>query len=272
MLFHIFHIIDHICFRVIDADGNDFPVEFTIINHGKHTDRFHFVDTAHLSCGASNFDNVDWIIVSCHTVSIHFCVGDVWIFPCLWYQSIVPIDVVGIEPEVPFLDVLLYGCGRFIRGDFHFGRCFFRNLTDEIQGPILIIQGDVMPRRDVLSLFVLKEHAEAGAVGFPPFFRVVCCTQDAPFPVMERSHSVSMLPTLHHGTCRSTCLSVPGGSCSCQGPRGRVHGTHDGFRGHFEWMVRVDGAVNAHTHTHGCVFGWSRKDDEKNPIHSEWVC
>mmetsp|Transcript_5626 Transcript_5626/g.34905 ORF Transcript_5626/g.34905 Transcript_5626/m.34905 type:complete len:272 (-) Transcript_5626:157-972(-) len=167
MLFHIFHIIDHICFRVIDADGNDFPVEFTIINHGKHTDRFHFVDTAHLSCGASNFDNVDWIIVSCHTVSIHFCVGDVWIFPCLWYQSIVPIDVVGIEPEVPFLDVLLYGCGRFIRGDFHFGRCFFRNLTDEIQGPILIIQGDVMPRRDVLSLFVLKEHAEAGAVGFP---------------------------------------------------------------------------------------------------------
>lgn len=39
-----------------------------------------------------------------------------------------------------------------------------------------------------------------------PFFRAVCRTQHAPSSVVERSHCVSMLPTLHHGTCRSTCL------------------------------------------------------------------
>lgn len=49
-------------------------------------------------------------------------------------------------------------------------------------------------------------------------------------------------------------LSAPAGGCTCQGPRGRVHGTHDGFRGHVERKKRLDVATNAHTCTCVCVF------------------
>ena len=192
-----------------------------------------------------------------------------------------------------------------------------------------------MPRRDVLALFVLKEYAEAGAVGFslgigsinlgqnrsfhpPPtstfavraltlsselyaarntlllpswnvriaFPCFLPCTMARVVPHVCFPHPTHPFPT-HTCTCirqhlvwspscpicsrlrpSTSHLSTPGGGCSCQGPRGRVHGTHDGFRGHVERRKRLDVATNAHTCTCVCVCVcvWPTMDGEDTDL------
>ena len=42
------------------------------------------------------------------------CILVIWVLPCLWQQSVVPVDVVGVEPQLAFLGVLLDRGARLI--------------------------------------------------------------------------------------------------------------------------------------------------------------
>ena len=70
--------------RVVNGNGDNLPVQFTVVNHGQDTKRLDFLDGSHLEGGASDFDNIDRIVI---TEASQFRVLDVGVFPSLWKAS-----------------------------------------------------------------------------------------------------------------------------------------------------------------------------------------
>ena len=71
-------------------------------------------------------------------------------------HAVIPGNVDGIRPRLPFLRVLLDGIAFFARGYLEFRTCVARNLTHEIEDTIAGVEGDRVPRRNRLRLRVLE--------------------------------------------------------------------------------------------------------------------
>ena len=67
------------------------------------------------------------------------------VLPRLRQQSVVPVDVVRVEPQVPLLDVLLDRVARLGRRDLHLGARLLRDLADEVERAVVVLEGDIVP-------------------------------------------------------------------------------------------------------------------------------
>mmetsp|Transcript_27018 Transcript_27018/g.46077 ORF Transcript_27018/g.46077 Transcript_27018/m.46077 type:complete len:267 (-) Transcript_27018:55-855(-) len=142
-------IIDVIVFLskfVICGNGNDLPVQFTIINHGKHTQWLDLLDGSHIQGLGSNLNNINRIII---TEALQLGVLLVGVLPSLGKASVVPEDGAVVIPEDSLLDVLRDGVVGFFGGDLHLGLGHFGDFNDGIVGSIRgSLEGDVVPGGD----------------------------------------------------------------------------------------------------------------------------
>ena len=60
----IFNVIYLSGLGVISTNGNNFPVNFTVINHSINTERLYLVDATHLADSAADLDNIYGIVVT----------------------------------------------------------------------------------------------------------------------------------------------------------------------------------------------------------------
>ena len=70
--------------RIVDGNGENLPVQFTVVNHGQDTEGLDFLDGSHLEGRSSDFDNIDRIVI---TETSQFRVLDVGVFPSLGKAS-----------------------------------------------------------------------------------------------------------------------------------------------------------------------------------------
>mmetsp|Transcript_5462 Transcript_5462/g.8888 ORF Transcript_5462/g.8888 Transcript_5462/m.8888 type:complete len:210 (-) Transcript_5462:209-838(-) len=158
LCFNILNVIQLGCKFVGCPDGDDFPIQLPIIDHCQTTENFHFLNRTHWKGFRTDFNDIDWIVVSC---AFSDGVSGVWIFPSLWKHAIVPKYWTMVIAQLPFLDILCDWIVFFICGDFHLRFCHLWNLEDSIDDARFArFQRNIMPRRNVFTRRVLEVQAK----------------------------------------------------------------------------------------------------------------
>mmetsp|Transcript_7880 Transcript_7880/g.11331 ORF Transcript_7880/g.11331 Transcript_7880/m.11331 type:complete len:293 (+) Transcript_7880:64-942(+) len=153
------NIIDITVFRgqrIIDSNGNNLPVKFTIINHGQNTKRFDLRERSHSKRFASNLNNIDRIVV---TENLELRVLLVGVFPGLGDAAVVPEDGSVVITKVSLLDILGNGVALFLCGDLHFSLGHLRDFHKHVVAVTRLVR-NIMPRGNI-TIFALEFEAEA---------------------------------------------------------------------------------------------------------------
>lgn len=79
------------------------------------------------------------------------------VFPSLRKHTIVPVNVVRIEPELALLGILLDRVGNLISSHLHLGGRFLGDLADKVEGTVAGVEGDVVPCGDGSTLGVVED-------------------------------------------------------------------------------------------------------------------
>ena len=82
MTLDVLNIIQARCQRVIDIDDNDLPIRFLLIEKSHDAQDLDLLDLAWRCNKLADFANIERIVV---TFCLGFGMGDVGIFPCLYY-------------------------------------------------------------------------------------------------------------------------------------------------------------------------------------------
>mmetsp|Transcript_7177 Transcript_7177/g.13208 ORF Transcript_7177/g.13208 Transcript_7177/m.13208 type:complete len:282 (-) Transcript_7177:362-1207(-) len=168
LLLDVSNVVDHASFWVVNVDSDDFPVKLTIVDHRVDSEHLHLVDTSHIQLGASYFDDVDRVVVPSDLAVL---VNVSRILPRLWEQTVVPVDVVRVEPQVTLLNVLLDRGQVLVSRDFHLSARLLWNLADEVEGAVASsLEWNVMPRGHAVSTAVLEEDAKVSRFGLSSHF------------------------------------------------------------------------------------------------------
>jgi hypothetical protein len=67
------------------------------------------------------------------------------VLPGLGEHAVVPVDVVGVEPDLALLGVLLDGVAHLVGGQLHLGGRLLGDLAHEVEEAVAQVEGDVVP-------------------------------------------------------------------------------------------------------------------------------
>lgn len=88
-----------------------------------------------------------------------------WVFPCLRNETVVPVDVVWVEPQFTFFNVLFDWGSWLFGGGFHFGGSFLGDFADKVVDAFASQERDVVPWGDEDTLLVEEDAEVCGVWG-----------------------------------------------------------------------------------------------------------